>query len=100
MEVVKPVGSLARYVVAGVASVLAVFWLVYTWPVAVQYLPHFKVEYSNGIGKALQLEVVDESGRPVVFCATLYGWLPNGTYMNIGWRCGKGVINLDKRPLD
>jgi hypothetical protein len=100
MEVVKPVGFLARYVVAGVASVLAVFWLVYTWPVAVQYLPHFKVEYSNGIGKALQLEVVDESGLPVVFCATLYGWLPNGTFTNIGWRCGKGVINLDKRPLD
>jgi hypothetical protein len=98
--VVKPVGFPARYVVAGVVSVLAVFWLVYTWPVAVQYLPHFKVEYSKGIWKALQLEVVDESGRPVVFCATLYGWLPNGTFMNIGWRCGKGVINLDKRPLD
>jgi hypothetical protein len=102
MEVVKPVGFPARYVVAGVASVLAVavFWLVYTWPVAVQYLPNFKVEYSKGIGKALQLEVVNETGHPVVFCATLYGWLPNGTFMNIGWRCGKGVINLDKRPLD
>jgi hypothetical protein len=102
MEVVKPVGFPARYVVAGVVSALAVavFWLIYTWPVAVQYLPHFKVEYSNGIGKALQLEVVDETGHPVVFCATLYGWLPNGTFMKIGWRCGKGVINLDKRPLD
>ncbi|MFZ8810418.1 MAG: hypothetical protein ACO2PN_20215 [Pyrobaculum sp.] len=102
MEVVKPVGFPARYVVAGVASVLAVavFWLVYTWPVAVQYLPNFKVEYSKGIGKVLQLEVVNETGHPVVFCATLYGWLPNGTFMNIGWRCGKGVINLDKRPLD
>jgi hypothetical protein len=100
MEVVKPVGFPARYVVAGVASVLAVFWLVYTWPVAVQYLSHFKVEYSKGIWKALQLEVVNETGHPVVFCATLYGWLPNGTFMNIGWRCGKGVINLDKRPLD
>lgn len=102
MEVVKPVGFPARYVVAGVASVLAVavFWLVYTWPVAVQYLPNFKVEYSRGIGKVLQLEVVNETGRPVVFCATLYGWLPNGTFMEIGWRCGKGVINLDKRPLD
>jgi uncharacterized membrane protein len=34
MEVVKPVGFPARYVVAGVASVLAVavFWFVYTWP--------------------------------------------------------------------
>lgn len=95
-------GFPARYVVAGVASVLAVavFWLVYTWPVTVQYLPNFKVEYSKGIGKVLQLEVVDETGRPVVFCATLYGWLLNGTFMEIGWRCGKGVINLDKRPLD
>jgi hypothetical protein len=102
MEVVKPVRFPARYVVAGVASVLAVavFWLVYTWPVTVQYLPYFKVEYSMGIGKVLQLEVVNETGHPVVFCATLYGWLPNGTFMNIGWRCGKGVINLDKRPLD
>ncbi len=102
MEVVKPVGFPARYVVAGVASVLAVAlaWLVYTWPVAVQYLPHFKVEYSKGIGKALQLEIVNETGHPVVFCATLYGWLPNGTFTEIGWRCGKGVINLDKRPLD
>ena len=99
---VKPVGFPARYVVAGVASVLAVavFWLVYTWPVTVQYLPNFKVEYSNGIGKVLQLEVVDETGRSVVFCVTLYGWLPNGTFMEIGWRCGKGVINLNKRPLD
>jgi hypothetical protein len=96
------VGFPVRYVVAGVASVLAVavFWLVYTWPVTVQYLPNFKVEYSKGIGKVLQLEVVDETGHPVVFCATLYGWLPNGTFMEIGWRCGKGVINLDKRPLD
>jgi len=102
MEVVKPVGFPARYVVAGVASVLAVavFWLIYTWPVAVQYLPYFKVEYSNGIWKTLQLEVVNETEHPVVFCATLYGWLPNGTFMEIGWRCGKGVINLDKRPLD
>ena len=99
---VKPVGLPVRYVVAGVASVLAVavFWLVYTWSVTVQYLPNFKVEYSKGIGKVLQLEVVDETGRPVVFCATLYGWLPNGTFMEIGWRCGKGVINLDKRLLD
>ncbi len=95
-------GFPARYVVAGVASVLAVavFWLVYTWPVAVQYLPNFKVEYSKGIGRVLQLEVVNETGHPVVFCATLYGWLPNGTFMKIGWRCGKGLINLDKRPLD
>jgi len=102
MEVVKPVGFPARYVVAGVASVLAVavFWLVYTWPVAVQYLSNFKVEYSKGVGKVLQLEVVNETGHPVVFCATLYGWLPNGTFMEIGWRCGKGVINLGKRPLD
>ena len=102
MEVVKPVGFPARYVVAGVASVLAVavFWLIYTWPVTVQYLPNFKVEYSKGIGKVLQLEVVNETGHPVVFCATLYGWLPNGTFMEIGWRCGKGVINLDKRPLE
>jgi hypothetical protein len=102
MEVVKPVGFPARYVVAGVASVLAVavFWLVYTWPVTVQYLPNFKVEYSKGIGKALQLEIINETGHPVVFCATLHGWLPNGTFMEIGWRCGKGVINLDKRPLD
>jgi len=96
------VGFPARYVVAGVASVLAVavFWLIYTWPVAVQYLPNFKVEYSKGIGRVLQLEIVNETGHPVVFCATLYGWLPNGTFMEIGWRCGKGVINLDKRPLD
>jgi len=102
MEVVKPVGFPARYVVAGVASVLAVavFWLVYTWPVAVQYLSNFKVEYSKGVGKVLQLEVVNETGHPVVFCAALYGWLPNGTFMEIGWRCGKGVINLGKRPLD
>ncbi|MFZ8840272.1 MAG: hypothetical protein ACO2PM_15440 [Pyrobaculum sp.] len=68
--------------------------------VTVQYLPNFKVEYSKGIGKVLQLEIVNETGHPVVFCTTLYGWLLNGTFMNIGWRCGKGVINLDKRPLD
>jgi hypothetical protein len=66
MGALKPAVLPARYVVVGVASALAaaVFWLVYTWPVAVQYLPHFKVEYSNGVGRALQLEVVNETGTP------------------------------------
>jgi len=49
--------------------------------VTVQYLPNFKVEYSKGIGKVLQLEIVNETGHPVVFCTTLYGWLLNGTFM-------------------
>jgi hypothetical protein len=92
---------LGAWLLAIAAAALALAaWAAYTWPVTVQYLPHFKVEYSNGIGKVLQLEVVNETGHPVVFCATLYGWLPNGTFMKIGWRCGKGMINLDKRPLD
>ncbi|MCC6020508.1 MAG: hypothetical protein LM577_03980 [Thermoproteaceae archaeon] len=102
MGALKPAGLPARYVIVGAASALAaaVFWLVYTWPVAVQYLPHFSVEYSNGVGRALQLEVVNETGRPVVFCATLYGWLPNGSFAQIGWRCGEGAVSMDKSSLD
>jgi hypothetical protein len=36
----------------------------------------------------------------VIFCATLYGWLPGGSFAQIGWRCGEGAVSLDKRPLD
>jgi hypothetical protein len=36
----------------------------------------------------------------VIFCATLYGWLPNGSFAQIGWRCGEGAVSMDKRPLD
>jgi hypothetical protein len=83
---------------AAVALALAT-WAVYTWPVTVQYFPTYAVTYSKGLWQSFELEVVNETGHPVHFCATLYGWLPNGSFVRIGWGCGKGSKGLDPEPL-
>ncbi len=100
MEVFKPVGF-PRYVVVGAVSVLAVAlsWLVYTWPVTVQYFPTYAVTYSKGLGQSFELEVVNETGHPVHFCASMYGWLPNGSFAEIGHGCGVGRRSFDPRAL-
>ena len=101
MEVVKPVGFPARYVAVGVASMLAVAlaWLVYTWPVTVQYFPTYAVTYSKGLWQSFELEVVDEAGHPVHFCASMYGWLPNGSFAEIGKGCGVGRRSFNPKTL-
>jgi len=101
MEVVKPVGFPARYVAVGVVSMLAValVWLVYTWPVTVQYFPTYAVTYSKGLGQSFELEVVNETGHPVHFCASMYGWLPNGSFAEIGKGCGVGRKSFDPKAL-
>ncbi|MFZ8808436.1 MAG: hypothetical protein ACO2PN_10065 [Pyrobaculum sp.] len=101
MEVVKPVGLPARYVVVGVVSVLAVAlaWLIYSWPVTVQYFPTYAVTYSKGLGQNFELEVVNETGHPVHFCVSMYGWLPNGFFAEIGKGCGVGRRNFDPKAL-
>jgi hypothetical protein len=83
---------------AAVALALAT-WAVYTWPVTVQYFPTYAVTYSKGLWQGFELEVVNETGHPVHFCATLYGWLPNGSFVRIGWGCGRGSKGLDPGPL-
>ncbi len=101
MEVVKPVGFPARYVAVGAVSVLAVAlaWLVYSWPVTVQYFPMYAVTYSKGLWQSFELEVVDEAGHPVHFCASMYGWLPNGSFIEIGKGCGVGRRSFDPKAL-
>jgi hypothetical protein len=101
MEVVKPVGFPARYVAVGAVSMLAVAlaWLVYTWPVTVQYFPTYAVTYSKGLGQSFELEVVNETGHPVHFCASMYGWLPNGSFAEIGKGCGVGRRSFDPKAL-
>jgi hypothetical protein len=101
MEVVKPVGFPARYVAVGVVSMLAVAlaWLVYTWPVTVQYFPTYAVTYSKGLGQSFELEVVNETGYPVHFCASMYGWLPNGSFAEIGKGCGVDRKSFDPKAL-
>ncbi len=101
MEVVKPVGFPVRYVVAGVTSVLAVAlaWLVYSWPVTVQYFPTYAVTYSRGLWQSFELEVVDETGHSVHFCVSMYGWLPNGSFIEIGKGCGVGRRSFDPNAL-
>jgi hypothetical protein len=101
MEVVKPVGFPARYVAVGAVSMLAVAlaWLVYTWPVTVQYFPTYAVTYSKGLGQSFELEVVNETGHPVHFCASMYGWPPNGSFIEIGKGCGVGRRNFDPKAL-
>ena len=101
MEVVKPVGFPARYVAVGAVSMMAVAlaWLIYNWPVTVQYFPTYAVTYSKGLGQSFELEVVNETGHPVHFCASMYGWLPNGSFAEIGKGCGVGRKNFDPQPL-
>jgi len=91
----------ARYVVVGAASMLAVAlaWLVYSWPVTVQYFPTYAVTYSKGLGQSFELEVVNETGYPVHFCASMYGWLPNGSFAEIGKGCGVGRRSFDPMAL-
>jgi len=91
----------ARYVAVGAVSLLAVAlaWLVYSWPVTVQYFPTYAVTYSKGLGQSFELEVVDEASRPVHFCASMYGWLPNGSYIEIGKGCGVGRRNFNPKAL-
>jgi len=90
-----------RLAALGAGSVLAaaVLWLVYTWPVTVQYFPSYAVTYSKGLGQSFELEVVNETGHPVRFCAALYGWLPNGSFVEVGRKCGRGRVSLDPAPL-
>jgi hypothetical protein len=101
MEVVKPVGFPARYVAVGAVSMMAVAlaWLIYNWPVTVQYFPTYAVTYSKGLGQSFELEVVNETGHPVHFCASMYGWLPNGSFAEIGKGCGVGRKSFDPKPL-
>jgi hypothetical protein len=101
MEVVKPVGFPARYVAVGAVSMLAVAlaWLVYSWPVTVQYFPTYAVTYSKGLGQSFELEVVNETGHPVHFCVSMYGWLPNGSFAEIGKGCGIGRRSFDPKAL-
>jgi len=101
MEVVKPVGFPARYVAVGAVSMLAVAlaWLVYTWPVTVQYFPTYAVTYSKGLEQSFELEVVNETGHPIHFCASMYGWLPNGSFAEIGKGCGVGRRSFDPKAL-
>jgi hypothetical protein len=101
MEVFKSVGFPARYVAVGAVSMLAVAlaWLVYTWPVTVQYFPTYAVTYSKGLGQSFELEVVNETGHPIHFCASMYGWLPNGSFAEIGKGCGVGRRSFDPKAL-
>jgi hypothetical protein len=95
------VGFPARYVAVGAVSMLAVAlaWLVYSWPVTVQYFPTYAVTYSKGLGQSFELEVVNETDHPVHFCASMYGWLPNGSFAEIGKGCGIGRRNFDPKAL-
>jgi len=101
MEVFKSVGFPARYVAVGAVSMLAVAlaWLIYTWPVTVQYFPAYAVTYSKGLGQSFELEVVNETGHPIHFCASMYGWLPNGSFAEIGKGCGVGRRSFDPKSL-
>jgi hypothetical protein len=95
------VGLPAKYVAVGAVSMLAVAltWLIYTWSVTVQYFPTYAVTYSRGLWQSFELEVVDEAGHPVHFCASMYGWLPNCSFAEIGKGCGIGRRSFDPKAL-
>jgi len=95
------VGFPARYVAVGAVSMLAVAlaWLIYSWPVTVQYFPTYAVTYSRDLWQSFELEVVNETGHPVHFCASMYGWLPNGSFAEIGKGCGVGRKSFDPKAL-
>ena len=89
---------------AWLLAVLAVgvfwgWWTWYTWPTVVKYVPSFAVSYQKGVGQEAVLEVVNGSGYPVPFCASIYGWLPNGSIIQLGHVCGEGRARLDVGQL-
>ncbi|ABO08187.1 hypothetical protein [Pyrobaculum calidifontis] len=82
----------ARWLFAAALAVAGLWagWTVYTWPHVVQFVPSFAVAYSRGLGQEVVVQVVNQSGHPVDFCASLIGWFPNGTLAKLDDVCGRG----------
>jgi len=82
----------ARWLFAAALAVVGLWagWTVYTWPHVVQFVPSFAVAYSKGLGQEVVVQVVNQSGHPVDFCASLIGWFPNGTLAKLDDVCGRG----------
>jgi len=82
----------ARWLFAAALALAGLWagWTVYTWPHVVQFVPSFAVAYSNGLGQEVVVQVVNQSGHPVHFCASLIGWFPNGTLAKLDDVCGRG----------
>jgi len=91
----------ARWLFAAALALAGLWagWTAYTWPHVVQFVPSFAVAYSRGIGQEVVVQVVNQSGHPVDFCASLIGWLPNGTLAKLDDVCGKGEAKANAERI-
>ncbi|MGC9130965.1 MAG: hypothetical protein ACP5H5_05205, partial [Pyrobaculum sp.] len=67
-----------RWVLLTAVVTAGVMFLWVGWPEVIQYPSGYVVTYSKGIGQEVTLEVVNDTGHPVHFCASIFGWYPNG----------------------
>ena len=80
-----------RWVLITAVAAASIAWLWVSWPKAFQYQQGYAVTYSKGLGQEVTLEVVNETGHPVHFCASIFGWYPNGSVAKLDDICARGV---------
>ncbi|MGC8583097.1 MAG: hypothetical protein ACP5MH_05130 [Thermoproteus sp.] len=91
--------GLRVYVLITVAALGLAASLAYlTWPTTFA-TPFFSVSYQNNLVQRITLRVANWSGYPTYFCASIYGWLPNESFMFIDVKCGLGSVELNETAL-
>ncbi|MGC9119157.1 MAG: hypothetical protein ACP5I3_09245 [Thermoproteus sp.] len=91
--------GLRVYVLITVAALGLAASLAYlTWPTTFA-TPFFSVSYQNNLVQLITLRVANWSGYPTYFCASIYGWLPNESFMLIDVKCGLGSVELNETAL-
>ncbi len=80
-----------RWVLITAVVAASIAWLWVSWPKAFQYQQGYAVTYNKGLDQAVTLEVVNETGHPVHFCASIFGWYPNGSVAKLDDVCARGV---------
>jgi len=77
--------------IMAVAAMASVVWIWVGLPDVILYPAGYAVTYSKGLGQEVTLEVVNETGHPVHFCASIFGWYPNGSVVKLDDVCARGV---------
>ncbi|WP_052886160.1 hypothetical protein [Thermoproteus uzoniensis] len=91
--------GLRVYVLITVAALGLAASLAYlTWPTTF-VTPFFSASYQNNLVQRIVLKVANWSGYPTYFCASIYGWLPNESFMLLDVKCGLGSVELNKTAL-
>ncbi|AET32115.1 hypothetical protein P186_0664 [Pyrobaculum ferrireducens] len=80
-----------RWVLLTAVVTAGVMFLWVGWPEVIQYPSGYTITYNRGIGQEVTLEVVNDTGHPVHFCASIFGWYPNGSVVKLDDVCARGV---------